>query len=149
MGPDGGQLGGDSGFVLTVMGLDKTWSFQNSLGSERKLDKMGRAWKLAISLGNRQSAGGLLGGGSACHMLSLESCLCVPSLNGQPSGPPWRRRGGAVNQPGGGSIASLMSPGDAHSPYLFWLRRFWTDWWQLSCRCLGRLGSQGLVFVFL
>lgn len=64
------------------MGLDKTWSFQNSLGSERKLDKMGRAWKLAISLGNRQSAGGLLGGGSARHILSLEICLCVPSLNG-------------------------------------------------------------------
>lgn len=54
-----------------------------------------------------------------------------------------------MNQPGGGSIASLMGPGGSRSPYLFWLRRrFWTDWCQLSCRCLGRLGSQGLVVIF-
>lgn len=54
-----------------------------------------------------------------------------------------------MNQPGGGSIASLMSTGGSRSPYLFWLRhRFWTDWCQLSCRCLGRLGSQGLVVIF-
>lgn len=76
MRPDGGQLEGDLGFVLRVMGLEEMWSFQNSLGSESRLGKTGRAWRLGISEGGD---GKLLWGGSVCHMLSLESHLCVPT----------------------------------------------------------------------
>lgn len=37
MGPDGRQLGVDSGFVLSAVGLDKIQYFQNSLRIERSL----------------------------------------------------------------------------------------------------------------
>ena len=79
MRPDDGQLEGDSGFVLRVLGLEEMWSFQNSLGSESGLGKMGRAWKLGISEGGKERGRELLGGGSVCHMLSLESHPCVPT----------------------------------------------------------------------
>lgn len=77
--PDSGQLEGDSGFVLRVMGLEEMWSIQNSLGSESRLGKTGRAWKLGISVGGTERGRELLGGGSVCYMLSFESHLCVPT----------------------------------------------------------------------
>ena len=79
MRPDGGQLEGALGFVLRVMGLEEILSFQNSLGSESRLGKTGRAWRLGISVGGMERGRELLGGGSVCHMLSLESHLCVPT----------------------------------------------------------------------
>lgn len=70
MGPHGGQLGVDSGFVPSAVGLDKLPYFQNSLGRGRSLE----GW--AVSLRRRRR---LLGKGSTCHILSLESHLCVPA----------------------------------------------------------------------
>ena len=61
-----------------MMGLEEILSFQNSLGSESRLGKTGRAWRLGISVGGTERGRELLGGGSVCHMLSLESHLCVP-----------------------------------------------------------------------
>ena len=58
MRPDGGQLEGDLGFVLRVMGLEEIWSFQNFLGSESRLGKTGRAWRLGISVGGTESCCG-------------------------------------------------------------------------------------------
>lgn len=81
MGQDGGQLGAYSGFVLSGVGLDKMYYFQNSLGRERRL----AGWAEPEGCSQpEEEAKGLsrpLGGGSACHMLSLESHLYVPSLN--------------------------------------------------------------------
>lgn len=57
---DGGQLDGVSGFVLRVLGLEEMWSFQNSLGSESRLGKMGRAWRLGISVWGKERGRELL-----------------------------------------------------------------------------------------
>ena len=39
-------IGGHSGFVLSKVGLDKVHHLQNSLDSERRLDRTGRACRL-------------------------------------------------------------------------------------------------------
>lgn len=77
-----GQLREDSGFVLSVMGLHQTQYFQKSLWAVRE-GWTGWAEPGGCSLPREEAKGltGLLGGGSACHLLSLESCLCVPSLS--------------------------------------------------------------------
>lgn len=75
--PDSGQLEGDSGFVLRVMGLEEM-VYSEFLGSESRLGQDRQSLKLGISVGDGKGKE-LLGGGSVCYMLSFESHLCVPT----------------------------------------------------------------------
>lgn len=68
MGPHGGQLGVDSGFVPSAVGLDKLPYFQNSLGRGRSL----AGW--AVSLRRRRR---LLGKGSHTVTYCLWRVTCV------------------------------------------------------------------------
>lgn len=79
MGPDGGQLGVDSGFVPTAAGLDKLPYFQNSLGRERSLAGWVEPGGCSQPKEEEKGLTRLLGKGSTCHTLSLESHLCVPA----------------------------------------------------------------------
>lgn len=81
MGPDGGQLGVDSGFVLRAVRLEKTQYFQNSLVGERSLAEWAEPGNYSQPREEVKGPSRLLEGGSACHMLSLACHLYVPSLH--------------------------------------------------------------------
>lgn len=99
----------DLGFVLSVVGLDKTQYFQKNLGRERRLTGWAEL-EAVVSLGMR----------SACHMLSLESHLYVPNLNSLVLQCPLEEKHTLARR-GQCCFASESRPCPLPHPFLTWL----------------------------